>query len=101
MHEENLSMPGQFLLDGAANQRFGKWSDHGLNGQAVLRRRFDDAHVAQTNERHIERAWNGSRRKRQDVDIKLELLEAFLVRDAKALLLIHNQEAEVVKLNVL
>ncbi len=72
-----------------------------MNGEAVFRRRFDYAHVAQADQRHIERARDGRRGKRQNIDVELQFLQAFLVRDAEALLFIHNQEPEVVKLDVL
>ena len=43
----------------------------------------------------------GVRRQRQDVDLGAELLEPLLVRDAEALLLVDDDQAEVAELDVL
>jgi hypothetical protein len=100
VYEEDLPVPRKLFLNGPSNQRFGKGSDHRLNRQAVLGGRFDNAHVAQADERHIERARDGSRRKRQHVHIQLQFLKALLVRHAEALLFVHHQQPQVVKLHV-
>ncbi len=52
------------------------------------------------DQRHVERARDGRRRKRQNIDVVLQLFQAFLVRHAEALFFVHDQQAEVVKLDV-
>jgi len=48
--EEHLAVARQLFFNCAADQRFSKGSDDGLNREAILRRRFDHTHVAQTDQ---------------------------------------------------
>ena len=75
--------------------------DVGLDRQPILGRRLDDRHVADPDERHVERPRNGRRRHREDVDLPPELLDLLLVGDAEALFLVHDQQAQIAKLDVL
>ena len=75
--------------------------DVGLNRQPILRRRLDDRHVADADERHVQRPRNRRRGHRQDVDLLPELLDLLLVGDAEALLFVHDQQAEIVERHVL
>ena len=75
--------------------------DVGLDRQAILRRRLDHRHVADADQRHVQRARNRRRRHRQHVDLLAHLLDALLVRDAEALLFVDDQQAEVLELHVL
>ena len=85
----------------ALHQRLRKRRDGRLNRQAVFRRRFDHAHIAQTDQRHVQRARNRRRGHGQHVHILAHFLQPFLVRHTEALLLIHHQQAEVLKFHVL
>ena len=58
-------------------------------------RRLDHAYVAQGGEAHLHGAWDRGRRQREDVHGGLVLLDALLVPDAEALLLVHHDEPEV------
>ena len=69
--------------------------DARLDRQPVLRRRLDDAHVAHPGERQVERPRDGRGRQRQHVDLGPQLLEALLVGDAEALLLVDHDQAQV------
>ena len=53
------------------------------------------------DERHVQRPRNRRRRHRQHVDLLAHLLDALLVRDAEALLLVDDQQAEVAERHVL
>ncbi len=69
MNEIDLAFAGHFVFDGAANEFFVKGCDDGLNGEAVARRRFDQRHVAEADERHVQRAGNRSGGEGEGVDI--------------------------------
>ena len=100
MDEIDLAVASQFVFDGAPYQFFLEWRDYCLNCQPVARRRFDQRHVAQAHQRHMQRPWNRRRGKRQRVHVLAHFLQSFFVCHAEALLFIHNQQAEVGKLHV-
>ena len=79
---------------------FGKRRDHRLNRQPVLGRRLDHGHIPQPDQRHVQRARNRRRRHREHVHVPAHLLQPFLVRHAEALLLIHDQQSQIVKMHV-
>src|SRR5207253_743356 len=62
---------------------------------------FDHAHVAQAGEGHREGPRDRRRGQRQYVDSLPKLLEPLLMGDAEALLLVHNDQADVSELHVL
>ncbi len=74
--------------------------DDSVDGEAVLGRGFDDGHVAKAEERHVEGAGDGRSAHGEHVDVLLDLLDALLVADAEALLLVDDEEAEVAELDV-
>ena len=47
--EINLAIALQFGINRLADQLFLERRNHGLNRQAIARRRFDDRHIAQTH----------------------------------------------------
>ena len=71
------------------------------HGAAVERRRRDGRQIAQPADRHLERSRDRRRRQREDVDVRAELLDPLLVRDAEALLFVDDEEAEVLEVDVL
>ena len=84
-------------------------ADHGVvhrhdvrvDREAVLRRRLDHGQVADAREREVEGARDRRRGHREDVDGGAPLLDPLLLRDAEALLLVHDEKAEVLELHVL
>ena len=62
---------------------------------ALLRRRLDRRHLADPGDRHLERPRDRRRGHAQHVDVRPQVLEVLLVLDAEALLLVHDDEAEV------
>ena len=77
-----------------------KGRDGGLNRQAIARRRFDQRHVAQADQRHVQRARNGRGGEGERVDVFAHFFQAFFVGDAEALLFVDDEQAEVLKLYV-
>ena len=99
--EEDLAAAVELAQDGVADEAGGRLRDARLDGQPVLRRRLDDAHVAHADERQVERARDGRGRQRQHVDLGPQLLEALLVGDAEALLLVDHEQPQVAEADVL
>ena len=98
--EVDLAAALQLHLDGGADDLFIELGDDGLNGHAIFGRRFNDAHVAQADERHVQGARNGRGAHGEHVDLLAHLLEALLVAHAEALLFIDDEQAEVLELDV-
>ena len=60
-----------------------------------LGRGLDHRDVAETGERHVQRARNRRRAQRKHVDLQAELAQQLLLRDAEALFLVDDDEAEI------
>ena len=100
VQEKNLSAAREFAVDGVADGALVELRDDRLDGQAVVRRRLDGAHVARAGEREVKRARNRRGAQRQHVHERAETFEFFLVQHAEALLLVNHDEAEVFENNV-
>ena len=72
-----------------------------LDRQPIARRRLDHRHVADADQRHVQRPRNRRRRHRQHVDLLAQLLDALLVRHAEPLLFVDDEQAEIAKHDVL
>src|SRR5579863_5878951 len=101
VHEEHLATAFQLHFDRRAHDFFVESRNYGLNRHAILGRRLDDAHVAQADERHVQRARNGRGAHGEHVNLLPQLLEPFLVANAEALLFVDDEQAEILKLDVL
>ena len=71
--------------------------DESAHGQAIHRRRGDQAEIADAGERHLQGPRDRRRRQRQHVDIGAEPFEPLLVGDAEMLLLVDDQQSETLK----
>ena len=99
--EEHLPAAGDLGANRAHQHRRVELHDVGLNREPVFRRRLDHRHVADADQRHVQRARNRRRRHRQHVDLLAHLLDALLVRHAEALLFVDDQQAEILEVHVL
>ena len=75
-------------------------ADVGLDRVTVARRRLDDRDVADPRERHLQGARDGRGREAEHVDLHLEAAQQLLLAHAEALLLVHDDQAEVLGLHV-
>ena len=66
-----------------------------------MRRFFNDAHVADTRQCHIEGTGNGGCGKGQHVYIVAERFQFFLLCDTETLLFVDDDQAEVFEFDVL
>ena len=92
---EDLPAAIELAADRVPHQALVVLRDACLDRQARLGRRLDDAEVANADQREVERPGNGRGGQRQHVDLAPHRLDAFLVRDAEALLLVDDEQAEV------
>ena len=75
--------------------------DVSRDGEAVLRGRLDDGEVSDPAEGQVQGAGDRRRRHGEDLHRGAQLLQLLLLRDAEALLLVDDDEAEVLEGDVL
>ena len=67
----------------------------------VLRRLLDGGHITDTGQRHVERARDRRCRQREHIHVFAHFLERFLVPDAEPLFLVHDEQTEILELDLL
>ena len=73
----------------------------GLNGSPVHRRLLQHTHIPYAAHSHIQGAGNGGGRQSQYIYRREFLFDLLFLCHAEALLLIHNQQPQILKANVL
>ena len=101
IEEVHLPAARQLAPDGLADHVIVVFHHVGLDGQAFLRRRFQNAHVADARHAHVQRARDGRGREGEHVHAGFHVLDALLVADAEAVLLVHDEQPQVLELHVL
>ncbi len=100
MKKEHLTAAFQLAQDRVTNQSLIVAGYVGLNRQAIYRRRFDDAQLANADQRHVQGARDRRRGETQNVDELAQLLEPFLVHHAKTLLFVDDDQTQILELDV-
>ena len=100
VHEEHLALAQQLAPDGLGHRPLVVLADVGEDRLALGRRGVEQREVADAGEAHLERARDRRGGEREHVDVGLQLLDRLLVADAEALLLVDDQQAEVLELDV-
>ena len=93
--EKGLTIAQQLAADGRGYLLVFVSADIGQHRVAVFRRGQDGGHLADASHRHLQGARNRCRGHGEHIHAGLERLNVFLVLHAKALLLVHDDEAEV------
>ena len=96
----SFSFAREFRLDSLFYHFLGERRDDGLNGEAVARRRLNDRHVAESDQRHVQRARNRRGGEGERVYVFPHFLEAFFVSNAKALFFVHHEQSQILKFHV-
>ena len=73
----------------------------GADGQPVDGRRADQAKLAHTGQRHLQRARDGRGRKRQHMHLGTQLFEPLFMGHAKLLFLINHDQAQIGEAHIL
>src|SRR6185369_12520782 len=100
VNEKDLPTAREFEIDRRLDHAVRELHHLRLNREPVARCGLDQRHVAHAAERHVQRAWNGRRRKRQHVDTLLQLLEPLLVGHSETLLFVDDAKSEIFEANV-
>ena len=89
-HIKNLSASCKFTVHRFAHNFLIVLHHIGLNWQAVHRRLFENAHITNANQAHMQRPGNRGCRQRQHIHILFHLLYLFLMCHAEFVLFIYN-----------
>ena len=91
--EEHLSVARHLVVDGIGDEVAAIGAELRVDGIAVGRWCADDAHIAGSHERELQRARDGGCRHRERVDVCLQLAQLFLHGDAELLFLVDDEQA--------
>ena len=97
MDEEDLTVSDEFAVDCGGYLAVVVRADVGEDRMPLLRRRLNGGHLADTGERHLEGARDGSCGHGEHVDGCAQGLDVLLVLHAETLLLIDNEEAQILE----
>ena len=98
--EKDLAVAEFFAVNGLFYHYLVKRHDKGSGRQTVNRRRSDNTQLLDPGQRHLQRARYRRGGQRQDMNIRLQCLELFLMRNAEMLFFVDNQQTEIAELNV-
>ena len=98
---ENLPAAVQLAQDRRAHDLVLVRGDDRFDGQSLLRRGLDRAHVLRAGQAHVQRARDRRGGQREDVHQFPQMLEMFLVPHAEPLFLVDDHQPEVAELRVL
>ena len=97
----NLAAALELEIDRIFNHNGLEFDDDGLNRQPVTRGSFNDGHIPQTAQRHIERPRNRCRRHCHDIDLFFDLFQPLFMGNTKPLFFVDDHQTQIVKFNVL
>ena len=97
VEEERLPLASRFALECELHKLLVVLADGRADRAATFGRSLDDRDVAHAREREVERAGNRRRAEREHVDLEPQRFEELLLRDAEALLLVEDHEAELLR----
>ena len=72
-----------------------------MDGEAVERRRFDDGEIFESAQAHLKRPWNRCGRHGETIHAFAHGLDFFFVSDAESVLFVNDEQAEILKNDVL
>jgi len=98
---EDLAPTLQLKEDGLPHQEGIKGSEEGLDGLAPRGRGLDAGKVFEAHQGGVEGAGDGGGGEVEGVHLRLELPDPLLLGHAEAVLLVHDEEAEVPEAHVL
>ena len=97
----DLAAPVQLPAHGVGQQAPVVLDHIGLDGLAVDGGLLQRGHIPQAGEGHVQGPGDGRGGEGQDIDLTGHFFELLLVANPEALLFIHDEQAQVVELNVL
>ena len=97
----NLPSPAELLPHGVLQDGPVVFQHVGLDWLAVRRGLLDGGHVPEARQGHVQRPGNGGGGEGQHVYLAAHLLQAFLMGNAEALLLVDDEQPQVLELHSL
>ena len=100
MHKKDLTSSRQFLLYGLDDNALLKRGYICDDRQSVFWRCADQGHVPDAHHRKMKCTRNGSRRKRQNIDVFSHGFQLFLVTHTEALFLINYEQSQILESDI-
>src|SRR6266540_595683 len=94
---EALTAALDLALERELHHLFVEFAHRRADRPATFGRRLNDGDVPQPREGHVQRARDRRRAEREDVDLEPQRAQQLLLRDAEALLLVEDDEAELLR----
>ena len=91
----HLSAAGEFPLDCLPHHFVIVLHNISLDWHPVHGRLFQNAHIPDSDQGHVERPWDRRRRERQYIHILSQLLDLFLMGHTKPLLLVNDKKSQI------
>ena len=91
----NLTAPSELSVDCLTDSLFIVLHNISLDRNAVHRRLLQNTHVTDPDHAHMKSSWDRSCRQCQYINVFLELLNLFLMDNAKTLFLVNDQQTKV------
>src|SRR5579885_85081 len=100
MHKKDLTAPVDLAQDRLTDQTLVIFANRRANGQALLWRRLNHAHIAHVDQGHMQGTRDRCGRHGQHIDLMAQLLQPLVMHNAASLLLVDHQQAEIEKHHV-
>ena len=91
VHKINLTVAAHFEIDGVGYHLMPKGGKLGMDGITVGRRRADNAHVARSHQRELQRARYGRGRHGERVNVGFEFPQFLFGGNTKLLFLVDDE----------
>jgi hypothetical protein len=101
MTKVDLTASSELPENGFSDQLVAGADDLCANGQATGRGSVDDREIPHARHRHLQGAGNRRRGKREDVDLRTQLLQPLLVLDPEPLFLVDDHQTEIAEAHIL
>jgi hypothetical protein len=100
-HVKALPAPSELALERVANDLVVPTCDDRSHGAPISRSGGDEGQIAKPGNGHLQRARNRGCGQREHVDLGAQLLDPFLVSNAKALFFVDHEQPEALEVYIL
>ncbi len=100
MQEEDLPAAFDLAQDGVTDHPIVITGNIGLNRQPIHRRRFNDAQIADADQRHVQGARDRRRGETQDIDQRAHFFQPLFVHHAETVLFVDDHQPQIFEVDI-